>query len=55
MDICAPNAAYTAKERSAQNMCDKISRLCINEASKLRTLKTYGAYEIDKESYIQEF
>lgn len=49
------NAAYTAKERSAQNMCDKINRLCINETSKLRPLKTYGAYESDKESYIKEF
>lgn len=49
------DAAYTAKERSARNMCDKLSRLCINEASKLKALKTYGTMGAQKSSQIKEF
>lgn len=49
------HSANTAKERSARNMCDKLSRLCINEASKLKALKTYGTLEGDKQAHIKEF
>ena len=44
-----------ARRRAEKNMYDKLTRMCINEASRLKGLKTISAYDDMRETYQQEF
>lgn len=45
----------TARRRAEKNMYDKLARMCTNEASRLKALKTISAYDDMRETYQQEF
>lgn len=44
-----------ARRRAEKNMYDKLARMCTNEASRLKALKTMSAYDDMRDTYQQEF